>query len=265
MTHLRQQMIEAMYQRGFSKKTHKSYLAVVRSLAQYFNQPPDKIQASQLQDYFDYLVQQRGLGGNSCRLHLHGLRFFYLQVLQWPQFDIPIVFPKKKERIPELLTRVEVNQIIKACPNDKHRLMLMTCYGCGLRVSELVKIKVKHIDGERQLLRINLGKGGKDRMIVIAPSLLQQLRTYWCRYHPKHWLFPHANIPTLSLSISTIQKCYTRAKQATSIKKVGGIHSLRHAYATHQLENGISITQLQQQLGHSDLHSTLRYIHWLPT
>ncbi|MBL7004246.1 MAG: site-specific integrase, partial [Gammaproteobacteria bacterium] len=253
MSTLRQQMIEAMCQRGFSKRTHKSYLEVVRSFALYFNQSPDKIQARQLQDYFDYLVQQRGLGGNSCRLHLHGLRFFYLHVLNRPEFDIPIVFPKKKERIPELLTRTEVQQIIEACPNDKHRVMLLTCYGCGLRVSELVQIKIQHIDGERQLLRIEQGKGSKDRMVVISPSLLQRLREYWHSHHPKYWLFPNANTPKLHLSVTTIQKQFRRAKQATGITKAGGIHALRHAYATHQLENGIAITQLKQQLGHKNL------------
>lgn len=265
MSNLRQQMIEAMYQRGFSKRTHQTYLYIIRSLSSYFNLPPDQIQAKQLQDYFVYLVQQKGLSSSSCRLHLNGIRFFYLQVLHWPQFDIPIVIPKVQQRIPELLTRAEVHQIITACSNEKHRVMLLTCYGCGLRVSELVQLKVKDIDGERQLLRIEQGKGAKDRMVLIAPSLLNKLRHYWHYHHPKYWLFPNANTPKLHLSVTTIQKQFRRAKQATGITKAGGIHALRHAYATHQLENGIAITQLKQQLGHKNLQSTLRYIHWLPS
>lgn len=265
MNTLRQQMIEAMYQRGFSKRTHQTYLYIIRSLSSYFNQPPDQIQAEQLQDSFVYLVQQKGLSGSSCRLHFNGIRFFYLQVLHWPHFDIPIVFPKAQQRIPELLTRTDVQQIITACPNEKHRVMLLTCYGCGLRVSEIVQLKVQHIDGERQLLRIEQGKGAKDRMVIIAPSLLNKLRHYWHYYHPKDWLFPNANKPKLPLSTNTIQKCFRRAKQKAGIKKAGGIHALRHAYATHQLESGIAITQLKQQLGHKNLQSTLRYIHWLPS
>lgn len=264
MTPLRQQMIEAMQQRGFAIKTHKAYLGAVRSLTAYFHQSPDQVGREQIQEYFVYLVQQRRLCGASCRLHLNGLRFLYLQVLGWKQFDIPIQYPKKAQRIPELLTRPEVRRIVQACDNTKHRMMLLTCYGCGLRVSELVRLKVKQIDGERQLLRIEQGKGAKDRMVVIPPTLLDQLRHYWRRYHPEHWLFPNSNTPTLHLSNGTIQRVFKRAKEAAGINKVGGIHSLRHAYATHQLEQGIAINRLQQQLGHNDLHSTLRYVHWLP-
>jgi integrase/recombinase XerD len=264
MTPLRQQMIEAMQQRGFSSKTHQAYLGAVKSLAAYYHQSPDQIRKEQLQEYFVYLVQERDLCGSSCRLHLNGLRFLYLQVLGWKQFDIPIQFPKKAQRIPELLTRLEIRQILQACDNAKHRMMLLTCYGCGLRVSELVRLKVKSIDGERQLLRIEQGKGAKDRMVLIPPTLLDELRRYWRRYHPDPWLFPNGNTPSLHLSQSTIQRVFKRSKSAAGISKVGGIHSLRHAYATHQLEQGIAIQRLQQQLGHNDLHSTLRYVHWLP-
>ena len=265
MTPLRQQMIAAMRQRGFSIRTHQAYLGAAQSLARYFNRPPDQLQAGQIQDYFVYLVQERGLCGASCRLHLNGLRFLYLQVLHWCEFDIPVVFPKKAQRIPELLTRSEVRQIIHAGANDKHRMMLLTCYGCGLRVGELVRLQVRQIDGERRLLRIEQGKGAKDRMVVLPPKLLQQLRHYWRLYHPAPWLFPNANTPTLHLSRGTIQRRFKQAKQAAAIDKVGGIHGLRHAYATHQLENGIAIHKLQHQLGHRQLQTTLRYLHWLPS
>jgi len=263
MTPLRQQMIDAMRQRGFSIRTHQSYLGSVRSLARYFHQSPDQIQANQIQDYFIYLVKQRGLCNASCRLHLNGIRFLYLKVLHWPQFDIPIAMPKRSQKIPELLTRSEIRQIIDACANDKSRAMLLTCYGCGLRVSELVALKVRHVDGERRLLRIEQGKGKKDRLVVLPPKLLQQLRLYWRQHHPGEWLFPNANTPTLHLSISTTQKRFRQAKKKTGILKVGGIHSLRHAYATHQLEQGLPVHQLQHQLGHRQLQTTLRYVHWV--
>jgi len=265
MTPLRQQMIDAMRQRGFSVRTQHSYLGAVNGLARYFHQPPDQLQASQIQTYFKYLVLERGLCGASCRLYLHGIRFLYLQVLHWEQFDIPINYPKKAQRIPELLTRAEVRQIMLSCDNDKHRMMLLTCYGCGLRVSELVALRVQHIDSERQLLRIEQAKGAKDRLVVISHGLLDQLRHYWRRYRPNPWLFPNANTPTQHLSNGTIQRAFKRAKNTAGIEKVGGIHSLRHAYATHQLELGIAIHRLQRQLGHGDLRSTLRYVHWVPT
>ncbi|MCP4278250.1 MAG: tyrosine-type recombinase/integrase [Gammaproteobacteria bacterium] len=263
MTPLRQQMIDAMRQRGFSIRTHKSYLGAVQGLARYFHTPPDQLKPDQIQDYFVYLVQEKGLANASCRMYLHGMRFLYLQVLHWPQFDIPIQYPKRARRIPELLTRAEVKQIADSCPNDKSRTMVLTCYGCGLRVSELVALKVHHIDGERGLLRIEQAKGQKDRLVVLPPSLLQHLRHYWRLYHPGLWLFPNSHKPNLPLGISTAQRHFTNAKGKTRILKVGGIHSLRHAYATHQLEQGLPVHQLQHQLGHRQLQTTLRYVHWV--
>ena len=264
MTLLRQQMIDAMQQRGFSARTNETYLSAVRSLAKYHHTPPDEIQLDQIQEYFVYLVKERGLSGASCRLYLNALRFLYLQVLKWDHFDVPVYYPKKAQKIPELLTRREVKQILDACGNDKHRMMLTICYGCGLRVSELVAIKVRHIDGERHLLRVEQGKGAKDRVVVLSTTLLRQLRDYWMMYRPFLWLFPNASRPVQHLTSATAQKAFRKAKNKTDIKKVGGIHSLRHAYATHQLENGLPVHQLRQQLGHQDLRSTMQYLHWVP-
>ena len=264
MTSLRQQMIDAIQQRGFSVRTHVTYLAAVRNLAKYYHTPPDEIQLEQIQEYFVYLVKERELSGASCRVYLHALRFLYLQVLKWDHFDVPIHYPKRAQRIPELLTRGEVRRILEACDNDKHRLMLKVCYGCGLRVSELVAIKVRHIDGERRLLRVEQGKGAKDRAVILSAALLYQLRDYWIWHRPVLWLFPNASRPTQHLTFATAQKAFNKAKNRTGIEKVGGIHSLRHAYATHQLENGLPVHKLQKQLGHQDLRSTMRYLHWVP-
>ena len=262
MTPLRQKMMDAMQVRGFSVRTHASYLAAVSDLAHYYHRPPDQLNADELQAYFLYLVKERGLSGASCRLYLNGIRFFYLQVLNWSSFDIPLQVPKAAQRIPELLTRAEVGQICRRCTNPKHRMLLTTCYGCGLRVSELVALKVRDIDSERQLLRIEQGKGAKDRQVILSASLLEQLRGYWRQYRPRcgcfrvatrklRWVFPRR---------SGCLPCQARA----GIDKVGGIHSLRHAYATHQLEAGLPVHQLQRLLGHQNIHSTLRYVHWVP-
>ena len=263
MTPLRQQMIDAMQVRGFSPRTHQSYLSAVRALAQYYHRTPERLSIDEIQAYFLYLVKERGLSGASCRLYLNAIRFLYLQVLKQPTFDVPFQIPKKLQRIPELLTRDEVGRILSVVENFKHRVMLMTCYGCGLRVSELVALKVCHIDSERHLLRIEQGKGGKDRQVVLPAALLQQLRAYWRHYRPRLWLFPHGDIG-VPVSVSTPQKVFGRAKQQAGIDKVGGIHSLRHAYATHQLEAGLPVHQLQHLLGHQDIHSTLHYVHWVP-
>ncbi len=264
MTPLRRKMIDAMRARGFSERTHQSYLSAVSDLARYYQRSPVRLSIDELQAYFKYLAIERGLSGSSCRLYLNAVRFFYLQVLKWPSFDVPLVLPKRAQRIPELLTCEEVRRILAACANPKHRMLLELCYGCGLRVSEVVRLRVRHLDGERRLLRIEQGKGAKDRQVMVSPVLLDKLRSYWLCYRPGDWLFPSARGAAGHLSIASAQRVFTRAKARSGVKKVGGIHSLRHAYATHHLENGLPVHQLQRLLGHGNLQSTMRYLHWVP-
>ena len=263
MSALRSKMVEAMLVRGFSPRTHESYLASVTALARFHRRCPAELDVPALQAFFVHLVVERGLSAASCRLIYNGIRFLYLQVLQWPQFDVPLALPKRPQRIPELLTRAEVASLLIALRNGKHRMLLTVCYGCGLRVSELVALKVRHIDGERGWLRVEQGKGGKDRLVLISPSLLDRLRQYWRRYRPSVWLFPSRE-PETALSICSAQRVYRYACARAQLAKVGGIHSLRHAYATHQLEDGLPLHVLQRQLGHGSLRSTTRYLHWVP-
>lgn len=265
MTALRQKMIAAMRQRGFAQRTHNTYLMVVTDLARYFHRPPDTLSTDDLQHFFNHLVQERGLSAASCRVYLHGVRFLYLHVLQWPSFDVPLTVPKKPQRIPELLTRDEVRRILAACQNSKHRMMLELCYGCGLRVTEVCHLRVSDIDSQRYQLRVTQGKGGKDRMVLLPVTLLDRLRDYWRAYRPVTWLFPSALFPDQALHSSAPQKAFTQAKRLAGIERVGGIHSLRHAYATHVLEQGLPVHQLQRLLGHRNLQSTMRYLHWLPS
>lgn len=262
MTALRQSMIRAMQVRGFSPRTHRSYLAAVSGLARYYGRSPAQLEVKDLCKYFEHLAVERGLAPASCRLALNGIRFLYLDVLEWPSFDVSIPVPKRPQRIPELLSRNEVARILAACRWPKHRMQLMLCYGCGLRVSELVAVRVRDIDGERRQLRIEQGKGAKDRVLPLSATLLERLREYWRTCRPKHWLFP-GQIPGKRLCVTSVQRSYTQAKAQAGIEKLGGVHSLRHAYATHQLEAGLPVHRLQRLLGHRDIHSTLRYVHWV--
>lgn len=264
MTPLRKKMILAMRQRGFSPRTHKSYLAAVTDLARYFRKSPDRIEASELQPYFNHLAQERNLSPATCRLYLNGVRFLYLKVLEWPLFDVELVVPKRQQRIPELLTRADIRRIIGACRNPKHRMLLELTYGCGLRVSEVVVLRVRDIDGERGLLRVVQAKGARDRMVTLPTTLLQHLRDYWTQWRPQEWLFPSLRGGRGPIGITTAQRIFTGAKRRAGIDKVGGIHSLRHAFATHQLENRLPVHELQRLLGHRHLQSTERYLHWLP-
>jgi len=263
MTPLRQKMINEMEVRGFAPRTIQSYLSAVKNYSNYYQLSPDKLTKQHIQDYFLHLVKDRHASPASCHLYLNGIRFLYVQVLLWPELDLKLNIPKRPQKIPELLTTQEVASLINTRKQIKHRQILSLCYGCGLRVSEIVAIKIRHIDGEKKLLRVEQGKGNKDRYIPLSSTLLHQLRIYWQQVRPKHWLFERMH-GTKPLSVSTIQKVYQQAKHDVKIEKIGGIHSLRHAYATHQLSNGLPIHHLQRYLGHSDIKTTMRYVHWVP-
>lgn len=263
MSPLRQKMIDAMLVRGFAVRTQRSYLDAMVQLAKHYRCSPETLTTAQLQDYFLYLVKEKQLSPATCRLYLNAIRFFYLHVLGWREVDLELNTPKRQQRIPELLTRDDVARLLSVVENRKHRTMLTTCYGCGLRVSEVTALQVRDIDGERGLLRVTQGKGAKDRQVLLSSSLLELLRRYWRIFHPSSVLF-FGHRPQANLSITTAQKVFQAAKQKAGIEKIGGIHSLRHAYATHQLAAGMSLPQLKEMLGHSDLHSTMRYLHWVP-
>lgn len=265
MSPLRNKMIEAMRMRGFSARTHETYLRGVSELARYYRRCPSTLNREELEAYFRHLVLERELSPSSCRVYLNAVRFLYLRVLEHTSFDVCITIPKRPQRIPELLSREEVGRILSQCHrNPKHRTLLTTCYGCGLRVSELVKLKVNDIDGERKQLRVEQGKGAKDRMVILSAGLLTHLRGYWQLYRPRPWLFP-GHRPDVALGIDTAQHVFQQAKARAGVEKVGGIHALRHAYATHQLDSGLPVHILQRLLGHQSLRSTLRYVHWLPS
>ena len=189
MTPLRERMIKAMHMHGFSPRTHESYLAAVSGLARFTRRSPDTLTQGDLQRYFEHLTLERQLAPASVRLAYNGIRFLYLQVLEWPAVDLEVTLPKRPQRIPALLTRGEVAAILDACDKPRYRTMLTLCYGCGLRLSEVLALRVGDIDGERRLLRIEQGKGAKDRLVPLSPTLLEALRAYWRLYRPREWLF----------------------------------------------------------------------------
>ena len=219
MTPLRRKMIDAMQLRGFAVRTHRTYLDAVSQLARYYNRSPDRLTPVEIQAYFLYLAKEKQLSGASCRVYLNAIRFLYLHVLEQASFDVPFQIPKKAQRIPELLTVAEVTKLIAACTNRKHRMVLMTCYGCGLRVSEVVAIQLRHIDGERRLLRVEQGKGGKDRQIEMSQGLLHELWDYCRVFRPYQWLFSGRQ-PTVALGIDTAQRAFNTAKKAHGSTKL---------------------------------------------
>ncbi len=206
MRPLRQAVIDAMLVRGYAKRTQKSYLTAIQQLATHYQRSPAKLSQADIQNYFLHVIKTRHWSPASCRLAYNAFRFLYVDVIKkWSANDFQFDLPKRQQRIPVLLSQKEVKNILEATHTLKQRAMLSLCYACGLRVSELVNIKVAEIDGERHLLRITQGKGHKDRQVILPDSLLYLLRQYWLQYHPTPWLFYGANTQK-PISISTAQK-----------------------------------------------------------
>jgi len=263
MKPLRQQMINAMVLRGLALKTQETYLHWVGDFAKHYHCSPSQLDASHLEKYLLFLINNRHLSANTVRVSLNAIHFLFVKVLQRPAYQFKIAYPKRPLRIPDLLTRDEVHKILLCCNNKKHHAMLSTCYGAGLRVSELVALEVRNIDSACHVLHVKQGKGAQDREVPLSESLLQELRSYWHQYRPHKQLFHSIQIDQ-AFSISSVQKVFKHCKARSQIAKNGGIHSLRHAYATHQLNAGMPLHCLQRALGHKNIQTTMRYIHWLP-
>ena len=261
MKPLRKKMIDEMTLRGYSPKTHAAYLYAVFGLARHYKRSPDQIDVREVQSYLLHCLEVRGLSTSTCLQILNGLRFFYLKTLRWPSADFDLPRPKVPQRLPDILSPQDVERLFAACDNLKHRTMLQTAYAAGLRVSELVNLRIDHLDPERQMLRVEQGKGQKDRFTLLSPGLADKLAHYQSVYRPSGWLFPRSSDPQIALSISAIQKAYTHAKRSAGLNKFGGIHALRHAFATHQLEAGMPAHRLQRLLGHQSISTTMRYVH----
>ena len=257
---LRKQMDGDLVVRGMSVRTREAYLGAVAGLAKYYARRPDQISAQEVQNYLLHLVEERKLAWSSCNIVAQGLKFFYRVTLKRSetQFDIPRA--RQPQKLPQILSREEIVALIENTANLKHRAILMTAYGAGLRLNEICHLKVTDIDSDRMMIRVEQGKGAKDRYTLLSPRLLKELRRYWGAHRPKEWLFTRKN-PARPIGEETVHRIYHAAKARARIVKQGGIHSLRHAFATHLLEAGVDIHTIQRLLGHGHISTTLRYFH----
>jgi len=260
MSELSDRMTRDMQLRRLSERTQESYLRGVRGLAKHYQRSPDQITDREVQDYLLYLLNVRKAAWSTCNILMSALKFFYGTTLGRTSTCLAIPPRKIEQRLPEILSAQEIKRLFAATQNVKHRTLLMTVYAAGLRVSEAVSLKVTDIDSERMTLRVEQGKGCKDRYVTLSPRLLQQLREYWKQYRPTPWLFP-GGIPDQAMPRDTAYVIYVKTKMKAGIRKVGGIHVLRHAYATHMLEAGVDLRTLQMLLGHRSIMTTQRYIH----
>jgi integrase/recombinase XerD len=260
MTELRRRMDEDMIVRGFADRTRETYLWAVTGLARYYRRSPDLISDAEVQTYLRHLLQERRRSWSTCHIVVHGLRFFYHTTLKRDRTTFSIPSPRQPGKLPALLSREEVQRLIAHAATQKQRTMLMTTYAAGLRLNEVLHLRVGDIDSARMTIRVEQGKGGKDRYTVLSAHLLEALRAYWQITHPATWLFPSPRRPQ-PMDPSGLQRAYHRAKRRAGITKPGGIHALRHAFATHLLEAGVDLHTIQRLLGHRSITTTTRYWH----
>lgn len=259
-TLLRKRFNDHMILRGFSPKTKDSYIGAVAGLAKYYRISPDKLNNDQIQAYLLYLIKDRKLAWSSVNIVFSALRCFYVHVLKWGETRFHIPSRPREKTLPKLLSTEQVNHLLKAASNIKHRALLMTVYGGGLRVSEVVSLKPHHIESDRMMIRVEQGKGRKDRYTILPQSLLSELKVYWKACRPHSWLF-FGKDKDKPMPIATAQRIYYNTKDKAGISKGNGIHTLRHSFATHLLDQAVDIYTIKQLMGHSALVTTSKYLH----
>ena len=266
MTHLRKTMLEELQRRNLSHLTTECYLRAVKEFAQHYNQPPDQLGPEHIRQYQAHLLTVKKLDANTVSQHLAALRFFYNKTLQrnWSVEQTP--YPKRPIRLPDILSRDEIQRLIDSADSPLHRLLLLTLYATGMRREELVQLKVEDVDSARMLIHIHQGKGKQDRDVMLSPVLLEELRQYWRRmnHKPKTYLFPgggRAHATDIPMSAKTVFHAVKNAARRAGLKKHVHPHTLRHCFATHLLEAGTDLRTIQLLLGHADLKTTSRYLH----
>ncbi len=254
---LRTKMIEEMRLRNFSPRTQQSYLSAMVGLVKHYRRAPDQLTQDEIRSYLLHL-EKRGLSPSSRNVAISGLKFFYHQMLGWNEKRLFIPPRKRSWRLPEVLGQKEVERLLLAAVKHRDRCLLMTAYATGLRVSELVRLKVSAIDSERMMVRVEQGKGRKDRYTILSQRLLSELRSYWKEHRSPTYVFP--NRKGGPISIDYAQRIYNLAKLKAGVHKGKGIHTLRHCFATHLLEAGVDLRTIQTLLGHNSMGSTERYL-----
>ena len=246
--------------RGLAENTRKSYLEKMRCYVRHFMRPPDQLTVEDVKQYQLFLTKERRVKWSTFNVHVCAIRFFYREVLKvdWDVEHIP--YQKTGKRLPEILSGDEVVALLDAVTNLKHRAILMVLYSAGLRAGEALHLRPVNIDSQRMMIRVEQGKGRKDRYAMLSVKLLETLRRYWRESRPDPWLFPGQD-PSRPLTRRSVDRFFAQARERAGIHKRISPHSLRHSFATHLLERGVNIRVIQRLLGHRSLRSTEIYTH----
>jgi integrase/recombinase XerD len=259
MTPLRQRFLDDMRLRNYSPRTLETYISCVARFAQHFGRSPDELGSEEIRSYQLHLLEQ---GASWCRFNqtVCALRFLYRTTLGREE-QMPIIpYGKRPQRLPCVLSPEEVLRLLDATPPGRYRTLFQTTYACGLRLNEVIHLRVTDIDSGRMVLHVRQGKGDKERLLPLSLRLLDALRGYWREYRPDPWLFP-GRCPDQPVHENSVQRLCQRLLKRVGITKRASFHTLRHSFATHLLEAGVDVVTLQKLLGHSDMSTTAHYLH----
>jgi integrase/recombinase XerD len=259
MSTLREQMQADLQLKGITPRTQKDYLREVSKLAKYFNKSPEELGEKEVKEYLVHLLKDGKISGGTYKYYVSGIKFFYRTTLKREGVVNAIQYPKCKRKLPVVLDLSEVESLFSVTENLKHKAILMITYSSGLRISEAARLKITDVDSKRMMVRIQQGKGGKDRYSILSHAALECLRQYWRKYRPKEWLF-EGNKGT-HISVSSIRQIFLNAKKRAGITKPASSHTLRHSFATHLVEAGTNLHHVQLLLGHRSPTTTTVYLH----
>ncbi len=260
MTPLRQRMTEDMQVRNLALNTQMSYVQQVSLFARHFDRSPELLGQEDIRAYQVYLTNEKKLASSSILIAVSALRFLYKVSLKkdW-SFEDMIPAPKKPQKLPVVLSPEEILKFLGCVGSTMHRAILTTCYAAGLRVSEAIHLRPTDIDSQRMVIRVDQGKGQKDRYVMFSPKLLETLRNYWRAVRPNDWLF-EGDVPGRPINRSSVELACQKARSLSHIAKLITPHSMRHAFAVHLLESGTDVRTIQLLLGHRSLATTARYL-----
>lgn len=263
------QMTKALQVAGMCDRTQETYLRTVRKLVDFYDKSPDKITEEELIDYFIHRQQVTEWSPATMRICYSGIKFFFINVLKRKWHTLKLAKAKREKRLPTVLTREEVQKIFSNVKTFHNQAYLKTVYTCGLRLQEALYLEVSDIDGTRNMLHVHRGKGARHRYVPLPKATYHLLREYWRTHRNEKLIFPAVGrgnnskgpVSKIPMSIEGVQGAFRRAKIEAGVQKRASIHTLRHSYATHLLEAGVNLRVIQKNLGHSNIETTMIYLH----
>lgn len=262
MGKLRDRMVQEMRVRDFSGRTIEAYLAAVVKVTKHYGRAPDTLTDEEIHQFLIHVREQQKLSASTQQQIRCGLKFFYDVTMRRPRASLSVPTTRQPQKLPDILSPEEVTRIIESTQTLRHRLLLMITYGGGLRLSEVIHLRHGDLDRERRLIRVEQGKGKKDRYTLLPGRVIRELDHYRAVYGQEgRWVFTRTKSPDQPMDRTTPQKIYRAAKMRAGVEKRGGIHGLRHAFATHLLEAGTDLPTIQRLMGHGSITTTMRYMH----